>query len=72
MKVASALQALILLVVVLGLGYVVVYVADGWADWVVFAMIVLAALGFFVAAHHRRYPYPTQKRSFRRDPDSRW
>jgi hypothetical protein len=32
-----------------GLGYLVVWSADGWADWVVFGVIVLTAYGAAVA-----------------------
>lgn len=35
--------------------YVVVRVADGWADWVVFTGIVLTALGFAIAVAPRLY-----------------
>jgi hypothetical protein len=72
MRWTFAVQAVILLAVIAGLAYVVAYVADGWADWVVFGGILLASYGVIVAYHHRRYPAATTKRSFTRDPDSRW
>ncbi len=65
-------QLAILLAVIAGLTYVVIYVAEGWADWVVFGGILFATMGVIVAYHNRRYPAPTTKRSFTRDPDSRW
>lgn len=68
----SVAQLAIFLAVVAGLAYVVIYVAEGWADWVVFGGILFAAMGVIVAYHHRRYPAATTKRSFTRDPDSRW
>jgi hypothetical protein len=44
-----AAQGLFLLGVAAGLGYLVINSADGWADWVVFGVIVLTAYGFAVA-----------------------
>ncbi len=72
MRWTTALQAAILLTVLVGLGLVVASVADGWADWVVFAGIVLTGYGALIAYHHRRYPYAARKRGFTRGPDSRW
>ena len=48
-------QALVLAGVAAGLGWLVLSQADGWADWVVFAGIVLTFLGFAIAAHQRVY-----------------
>ncbi len=69
---ALGVQWAVFLAVVAGLTYVVIYVAEGWADWVVFGGMVFAAFGVIIAYHNRRYPAATTKRSFRRDPDSRW
>jgi hypothetical protein len=69
---ALVVQVAIFLAVVAGLTYVVIYVAEGWADWVVFGGILFASMGVIIAYHHRRYPAATTKRSFTRDPDSKW
>jgi hypothetical protein len=65
------LQALVLLSVV---GLIVVLgvtsVVDGWEDWVVLGGIVVAVSGVAVAVNNRRYP--TRKRTFTKDSDSRW
>jgi hypothetical protein len=51
--------------------WVVAKVSEGWADWVVFAVIVLTVIGTARAVFFRRYP--TKKRTFVRhsDPDAR-
>jgi hypothetical protein len=65
------LQALIVLSVV---GLIVVLgvtsVVDGWEDWVVLGGIIVAVSGVAVAVNSRRYP--TRKRTFTKDSDSRW
>ena len=65
-------QWLIILAVAVGLGYAVTRSADGWADWVVFGVIVCAALGGAIAVWNRQYPAATQKRTFTRDSESNW
>jgi hypothetical protein len=54
------------------LGYAVVHVAKGWAGWVVFGVIVLAALGGAIAVWNREYPQMSKKRTFTRDSESKW
>ena len=54
---------------VLALGYLVVWSADSWADWVVFAVIVLTAFGAALAVNHREHA--TGARSVKRSSDSR-
>ena len=65
------LQALVVLSVV---GVIVVLgvtsVVDGWEDWVVLGGILVAVSGVAVAVNNRRYP--TRKRTFTKDSDSRW
>ncbi len=65
------LQALVVLSVV---GVIVVLgvtsVVDGWEDWVVLGGIIVAVSGVAVAVNNRRYP--TRKRTFTKDSDSRW
>ena len=65
------LQALVVLSVV---GLIVVLgvtsVVDGWEDWVVLGGILVAVSGVAVAVNNRRYP--TRKRTFTKDSDSRW
>jgi hypothetical protein len=65
------LQGLVVLsvvgvIVVLGITSVV----DGWEDWVVLGGILVAVSGVAVAVNNRRYP--TRKRTFTKDSDSRW
>jgi hypothetical protein len=65
-------QILIFAVVAAVLGYALLESVDGWADWVVFGVVVLAALGGAIAVWQRQYPAATQKRTFTRDSDSEW
>ena len=65
------LQALVVLlssavIVVLG----VTSVVDGWEDWVVLGGILVAVIGARMAVNSRRYP--TRKRTFTKDSDSKW
>ena len=43
---------------------------DDWTDWAVFGGILFAVAGFMVAINRRQYP--TRKRTFTRDSESRW
>lgn len=72
MRGTLVVQWLIILAVAAALGYLVVQVAKGWAGWIVFGVIVLAALGGAIAAWNREYPYRTTKRRFTRDSESDW
>jgi hypothetical protein len=65
-------QWLIIVAVTAVLGYAVVKVAKGWAGWVVFGVIVLAALGGAIAVWNRQYPAVSKKRTFTRDSESNW
>lgn len=67
-----AIQIGIFAVVAVGLGYVLLESVDGWADWVVFGVVVAAALGGALAVWNRQFPAATQKRTFTRDSDSKW
>ena len=67
-----AIQIGIFAVVAAVLGYALLESVDGWADWVVFGVVVMAALGGAIAVWNRQYPAATQKRTFTRDSDSRW
>ena len=67
-----AIQIGIFAVVAAVLGYVLLESVDGWADWVVFGVVVMAALGGAIAIWNRQYPAATQKRTFTRDSDSKW
>ena len=62
MQSRSVLQALLLAAAVAAGIYVVVRVSEGWADYVVLAVIVLTTLGAARAIYTRRYP--TKKRTF--------
>ena len=71
MRFPAWLQGLLLLsvvavIVVLG----VTSVVDGWEDWVVLGGIIVAVSGVAVAVNSRRYP--TRKRTFTKDSDSKW
>lgn len=61
------MQLAITVGVVAGLAWLVATEADGWADWVVFAAIVLTFLGFAIAAHQR--VYAPRERSISRSSD---
>jgi hypothetical protein len=64
------MQALVVIVLAAVLAVAVVSVVDGWADWVVLAGIVVAVIGTMMAVNRRQYP--TRKRSFTKDSDSKW
>ena len=64
------MQALLVVLLAAVLVVAVVNVVDGWADWVVLAGIVAAVIGMMVAVNRRQYP--TRKRSFTKDSDSKW
>ena len=67
-----AIQILIFAAVAAVLGYALLNSADGWADWVVFGVVVMAALGGAIAVWQRQYPAVSKKRTFTRDSDSKW
>jgi hypothetical protein len=64
------MQALVVVLLAAVLAVAVVLVVDGWADWVVLGGILLAVIGMMVAVNRRQYP--TRKRSFTKDSDSKW
>jgi cytochrome bd-type quinol oxidase subunit 2 len=64
---AAAFFGLLFACLVLALGWLVVSNADGWADWVVFGVIVLTTIGAAIAIYPRRYP--TRRRTFIRHSD---
>ena len=72
MRGTLVVQWLIIVVVAVVLGYAVVKVAKGWAGWVVFGVIVSAAIGGAIAVWNREYPQMSKKRTFTRDSDSKW
>jgi hypothetical protein len=64
------MQVLLVVLLAAVLAAAVVSVVDGWADWVVLGGILVAAAGTMVAVNRRQYP--TRKRSFTKDADSKW
>jgi hypothetical protein len=65
--------ALQLLAAALFLGAIAVaavLIADDWSDYIVFGVFFLTFVGFAIAVNKRQYP--TKKRTFTRDSDSRW
>jgi len=64
------MQALLVILLAAVLAVAVVTVVDGWADWVVLGGILVAVFGMMVAVNRRQYP--TRKRSFTKDSDSKW
>jgi protein-S-isoprenylcysteine O-methyltransferase Ste14 len=68
----AVVQTIVVLAVAAGLGYLVMDSADGWADWVVFGVVVCAAIGGAVAVWQRQYPAQSKKRVFTRDSESEW
>jgi len=71
-RASFVVQAVILLVVAVGLGILVVNAAKGWAGWIVFSVIVMAAIGVAIAQWSRQYPAAGKKRRFTRDSESDW
>jgi hypothetical protein len=45
-------------------------VVEDWTDWLIFGAIVFATVGLMVAINRRQYP--TRKRAFTRDSQSKW
>lgn len=70
MRFPGWMQALLVVLLAAVLAVAVVSVVDGWADWVVLGGILVAVIGMMVAVNRRQYP--TQKRSFTKDSDSKW
>jgi hypothetical protein len=66
----NPIQVIILALICAGCIYVVFKVAAGWADWVVFGMIVVTALGAAAAIYPRQYP--TRKRAYTRHSDDKY
>ena len=66
----NPIQVIVVAVIVAACIYVVFKVAANWADWVVFAMIVLTAFGAAVAIYPRRYP--TRKRAYTRSSEDKY
>ena len=62
----ALLMLLVAAVVVLG----VTSVVDGYEDWIVLGGIVAAVVGVMIAVNRRQYP--TRKRTFSKDSDSKW
>ena len=60
-------QVIFLIGVVIGLGYLVIWSADGWADWVVFGVIVMTGLGAAIAVSPKLYA--RRKRTISRSSD---
>ena len=55
MRRQTAVQFLAFVLLVAGLAYLVISSADSWADWVVFGVLVLTALGAALAVHEQRW-----------------
>jgi positive regulator of sigma E activity len=64
------MQALVVLLVAAVVVLGIMSVVDGWEDWVVLGAILVAVIGVMIAVNNRRYP--TRKRSFTKDSDSKW
>ena len=64
------MQALLVVLLAAVLALAVTSVVDGWADWVVLGGILVAVVGMMIAVNNRRYP--TRKRTFTKDSDSKW
>jgi hypothetical protein len=64
------MQALLLVLVAAVAVLGVTSVIDGWEDWVVLGGILVAVIGTMIAVNNRRYP--TRKRTFTKDSDSKW
>jgi hypothetical protein len=64
------MQALLFVVLVAVLVLAVTSVVRNTAGWIVLGGIVVAVIGLMIAVNRRQYP--TRKRTFTRDSDSRW
>jgi hypothetical protein len=64
------MQVAIVVAVAVAAAWIAVSSVNDWGDWVVLGVIILAVVGFAIAINHRMYP--TKKRTFIKDSDSRW
>jgi len=64
------MQALLVIVLAAVLAVAVLSVVEGAADWIVLGGIIVATIGIMIAVNNRQYP--THKRSFTKDSDSKW
>ena len=64
------MQGLMVAALAVVLALAVTNVVDNATDWIVLGGILVAVFGLMIAVNNRRYP--TQKRKFTRDSDSRW
>jgi hypothetical protein len=64
------MQALFMLLVAAVVVLGVTSVVDGYEDWIVLGGIVAAVVGVMIAVNRRQYP--TRKRTFTKDSDSKW
>jgi hypothetical protein len=64
------MQASLVVILAVVLALAVTSVVDNWTDWIVLGGIVVAVIGLMITLNNRRYP--TKKRAFTRDSDSRW
>jgi hypothetical protein len=64
------LQAILVTLLAVVLAVIVLSIVEGAADWIVLGAIVVAAAGTAIAITTRRYP--TRKRAFTKDADSKW
>jgi hypothetical protein len=66
----SPIGAVVTGLICAGLIYLVFKVAAGWADWVVFAMLVVTGVGAAIALYPRQYP--TRKRAYTRESEDKF
>ena len=64
------MQGLLVVALAVVLALAVTDVVDNFTDWIVLGGIRGAGFGLMIAVNTRRYP--TKKRKFTRDTDSRW
>ena len=55
MRRTLAVQGLAFCLFAAGMMYLVVSSADSWADWMVFGVLLVTALGAAIAVHERRW-----------------
>jgi hypothetical protein len=72
MRLVTAIPALLLAVLVAGLGYLVLQTAQGREDWLELVAIAFLAMVLLVTLHQRQVPAARRDRGFRRTPQSRW
>ena len=68
---ARIIQILVFATVVVVAAYLVLWSADGWADWVVLAVVIITAWAVALGLYAREFPVKG-KRNIKRSSSDRW